>query len=384
MADYDHKTVLIVGGGLAGLLSALLWGRAGYSVKLWGLSVIPIAPSRTVALLEKSVAWLDRVGVWQKIAHQAQTLDHMKIIEGSAHLHASFVAEDLGKPRWAEHIALQHLKEGVLSTLATHPNIEIRADYIQEVKTCSTGVKVITNKGLETNGDIVIGADGRHSIVRQCGGIGLRNWHDAIGVMTGILTYNDSESVKNYVGCTLERYGEGELQTIVSLQGGRAALLWLGKPQTLEAWAKSDASSVRQHLHDKMHLDIFDSFVSDGVIELSTYAASALAKGSTLLVGEAAHGFPPIAAQGLNLSIRGIRTLEQGIQKGVALEDIGAWYHQHHYYEVLRTCGKVSILTNLVLPAPATLRGKMRSLAIKRLQKSSFLRSIAVQVFDGK
>ena len=101
-----------------------------------------------------------------------------------------------------------------------------------------------------------------------------------------------------------------------------------------------------------------------------------------MLVGEAAHAFPPIGAQGLNLGLRDVADLEKalgGVQRDTPdwAERVSAAYSRSRAGDLARTGGMVdtlfrSLLADL-LPAQALRAGGLWALkASPALRKQAF------------
>src|SRR5947207_829238 len=72
--------VLIAGAGLAGLTAALAFAAAGFDVVSCGADERN-ASGRTIAMLERSVAYLDSLGLWAAIQPSAAAMRGLRIID---------------------------------------------------------------------------------------------------------------------------------------------------------------------------------------------------------------------------------------------------------------------------------------------------------------
>ncbi|MGB3584862.1 MAG: FAD-dependent monooxygenase, partial [Roseiarcus sp.] len=77
--------VLIAGAGLAGLAAALGFARAGFDVVLSGAGE-RTGRGRTVALLGRSVAFLDSLGLWRRLRAEAAPLRSLRLIDDTGTL----------------------------------------------------------------------------------------------------------------------------------------------------------------------------------------------------------------------------------------------------------------------------------------------------------
>ena len=87
---------------------------------------------------------------------------------------------------------------------------------------------------------------------------------------------------------------------------------------------------------------------------LSGLAAERMAEGPVVLVGEAAHAFPPIGAQGLNLGLRDVATLVREplrLDTRRAVEDAAARYDRARRIDVKSRTAAVDALNRSLLSA---------------------------------
>ncbi len=99
--------------------------------------------------------------------------------------------------------------------------------------------------------------------------------------------------------------------TLVPLPGQRSSLVWMMAPEKAErililndnAFAEAVESQVHSML-GRMRID-----GPRGAVPMGGLSVSRLAERRVALVGEAAHAFPPIGAQGLNLGLRDVAAL---------------------------------------------------------------------------
>ena len=82
---------------------------------------------------------------------------------------------------------------------------------------------------------------------------------------------------------------------------------------------------------------------------LSGMTADRFGKGRVVLVGEAAHAFPPIGAQGLNLSLRDIMALVELVRSGSDRSDIGERFDRARRADVRSRTASVDLLNRSLL-----------------------------------
>jgi len=306
MQDYE---VAVVGGGLAGSVAALAMGRAGRKVALIAPQA-PAADERTTALMDHSIRFMERLGLWDRIAPRAAPLSVMQIIDGTDRLlrapTAQFRSADVGLAAFGYNIPNRVLIETLEAAVADEPNVSRHAVTMEECALAPEKVRLTLSDGTTVSADFVIGADGRRSRVRESAGIGVRRW-----------SYPQSAVVMNF-GHTLP-HGNISTEfhtptgpfTQVPLPGNRSSLVWVVRPEEAENLLALTPEELSLRVEERMQSMLGKVTVEPGAQcwPLSSLMADRFGKGRMALVGEAGHAFPPIGAQGLNLSLRDIIAL---------------------------------------------------------------------------
>ncbi|SMC67496.1 UbiH/UbiF family hydroxylase [Rhizobium sp. RU36D] len=306
----SRSEVAVVGGGLAGMTAALTLARGGRKVAL--IAPAPgVADGRTTALMDQSIRLLDRLGVWGAIAPSAAALSTMQILDGTRRLFrappVAFRSSEIGLPAFGYNMP----NTALLAVLADHvrqdANITLYDSSAQSFELGSEQATIMLDQGDKVQADFVIGADGRRSAVREAAGIGTRTW-----------SYPQTALVLNFAhtiphrNVSTEFHGESGPFTQVPLPGNRSSLVWVLNPAIAEQMMALDVSELSRRVEERMQSMLGTVSVEDGAQTwpLSGMTAHRFGKGRVALVGEAAHAFPPIGAQGLNLSLRDVMALE--------------------------------------------------------------------------
>ncbi|MDQ0135458.1 2-octaprenyl-6-methoxyphenol hydroxylase [Neorhizobium galegae] len=307
----QHFEIAVVGGGLAGSVAALALARAGRKVAI-------IAPSpektdeRTTALMDHSIRFLERLGVWEEIAPSAAPLSVMQIVDGTKRLlrapTAQFRAQDVGLYAFGYNIPNRALSETLDAAVAVERNATNVAQIVETFDFSAERVMLTLSDGTTASADFVVGADGRQSKVRETAGIGVRRW-----------SYPQSAVVLNFAhtlphgNVSTEVHTESGPFTQVPLPGLRSSLVWVVKPEEARRLVELPTEDLSRLVEDRMQ-SMLGKVKVEGKAQawpLSSLMAERFGKGRLALIGEAAHAFPPIGAQGLNLSLRDIIALSE-------------------------------------------------------------------------
>jgi 2-octaprenyl-6-methoxyphenol hydroxylase len=293
--------VAVIGGGPAGLVSALALAAAGVDTLL----IARPAPTdhRTTALLAGSVTALETLGVWSACRPQAAPLRKIHLIDDTQRLirapETVFDAAEIDLEAFGYNIENRHLL-AALDAHATALNLpRIAADALA-VEVDDAGATVTHAEG-EVRARLVIGADGQRSLCRAAAGI--TTTHHAYPQTA--ITLNLSHARPHRDTSTEFHTANGPF-TLVPLPGRRSSLVWVLDPESAASLVTHDDEELSDEVERRAH-SLFGKVSVEpgrGVFPLSTQTASAFARGRIALVGEAAHVVPPIGAQGLNLGLR--------------------------------------------------------------------------------
>ena len=169
---------------------------------------------------------------------------------------------------------------------------------------------------------LVVGAEGRGSVVRKAAGIGSIGWPYAqTGVVATVRLSRPHEGVAH------EYFLPGGPFAILPLTDDRASLVWT--ETTAKGAALKSARPEILHAHMQRR---FGQFLGKATVEgpvfsypLSLQLAERMSAPRAALLGDAAHGIHPIAGQGLNLGLKGAAALAEVLVDATRLgEDIGS------------------------------------------------------------
>ena len=299
-ADFD---VLVIGAGPAGLVAAILARKAGAATALLAPPAEP-RDRRTIAMLGVSVDILKEAGVFERVAADSAPLRTMRLVDSTRRLIRAplveFHASEIGRDAFGynvPHAALVAALEEAAAEAGVH-RIEGTAASIEPE---ADGVRVVTADGASLTARLVGAADGRNSPARLAAGIGTRTWsypQSALVVNTAHELPHDDVST--------EFHTETGPFTLVPLPGRHSAIVCVEKPAEAERLAGLDDAALAREFERRSH-HLVGRMTIDGkrqVFPLSGLQARKFAAHRIALIGEAAHVFPPIGAQGLNLGLR--------------------------------------------------------------------------------
>ncbi|MBB3459486.1 UbiH/UbiF family hydroxylase [Rhizobium sp. BK377] len=344
--------VAVIGGGLAGMIAAVALARGGRNVAL----VAPPSPKedrRTTALMDQSIRFLDRLTLWERLRPAAAPLTSMRIIDGTSRLlrapTTTFRSAEVGLDAFGYNFPNRALMDVLEAAVAAEGNITRFTDMAETIGIASESVTITLAGGEEITVDFAIGADGRKSKLRETAGIDVRTW-----------SYPQSAMVLNFAhtlphqNISTEFHTEHGPFTQVPLPGNRSSLVWVQNPSDAAARVELSLAELSNVVEERMQSLLGKVSVEEGVQiwPLSGMMAHRFGKGRIALIGEAAHVFPPIGAQGLNLSLRDIMALTDLLCARAELPvaaDAGTSFDRKRRADIMTRTASVDLLNRSLL-----------------------------------
>lgn len=300
---------MVAGTGPVGLIAALGFADAGFHVTLVG----PEAggpDGRTTALMAPALKRLDRLGVLDALRPAAAPLKVMRIVDATNRLIRSpvvtFRASEIDEEQFGLNLPNSALNPALVRAVEAHSDIEWRKTLVRTWHLDTDQVRAVLADGSEVAAPLAVAADGRLSPARI-----------AAGIATSSRSYPQAALVLNFGHSSDHAFTSTEFHTAtgpftqVPLPGRRSSLVWVVKPEMATEFAALDDATLSRKVEQRMQSMLGRVSVEPGrqIYPLSTSTPLRFAQNRVALVGEAAHVFPPIGAQGLNLGIRDVDDL---------------------------------------------------------------------------
>ncbi|KQY26752.1 UbiH/UbiF family hydroxylase [Rhizobium sp. Root482] len=346
----QHFEIAVVGAGLAGSLAALAFADTGRSVAL--IAPAPGRPDgRTTALMDQSLDLLRRLGLWEAVAPLAAPLASMRIIDGTDRLlrapTVTFHAAEVGLQAFGHNIPNAPFLDLLDREASKRPTLTRIVASLSQLDLEEDKARLFLDDGQSVTADLVVGADGRKSGAREAADIGLRNW----SYPQAAIVLNFSHQLPHQNISTEFHTAHGPFTQVPMPGGLRSSLVWVQSPEDAKAMlalSKDELSlAVERRMQSMLGKVTVDTTPQS--FPLSGMTAKSFGKGRVILVGEAAHAFPPIGAQGLNLSLRDIGAALSLLGTSAIAADIGSRYDAKRRADVFtRTLG-VDLLNRSLL-----------------------------------
>lgn len=339
---------VVVGGGLTGLAAAVAVARAGYDVT----HLVPKGPPdrRTSALMLPSVDYLTSSGLVSDPASIGQALTQIRIVDATRRLirapETLFDSAEFGLPAFGWNLPNLKLAESFEAARTGLSNLRTIETTLDSLELTAAGARLSLANGETLEADLVIGADGKKSRVRDSAGFHAREHNFAQSALV-----SDLELERPIGGASIEFHYENGPFTLVPAGDRRANVVWIDERTTLASAATKEPDALArlfaeksQHLYGHVKL-LTPAFI----FPLSTLSVDIAGKDGVLLVGEAAHAFPPVGAQGLNLGLRDVADLAAALTGKSSARAVSEDYARRRAGDLMRTGTMVDTLFRSLL-----------------------------------
>src|SRR5699024_11146572 len=317
----EAKPILIAGGGMAGLLFALLLRQQGHHrvvlVEPMAMTLAegPLSPSfdaRSTALSAGTLAIFARLGLYDPLLEDAATINTVEVSRkgrlGVTRMHA---AEE-GVPALGAVVENRWLGQVLLKAVRQDDSIQVLApNKVVAAKRLVAGYQVELDSGETMVVSLLVAADGAQSKLRESMGISAQ--YEDTGTFALVAIVEISESHQNMAW---ERFLPTGPLALLPLSQQRLALIWMGpKAYIDELTALPDEDLVERFtaLAGEDRIPPFGRVGGRITHPLIATKAVAQVVPYGVVVGNAAHTVHPVGGQGFNLTARDLSLLAEKI-----------------------------------------------------------------------
>lgn len=376
--------IVIVGGGITGLTLAALLAKGRQSDAL-NITVIDAAkrPSfsaaddvslRVSAIANGSAEILDSVGAWSTIRDaRVSPYDSMCVWDerdnpdSSAALRfdaSEFAVSQLGFI--VENVLVQHELLQVLDESKVQLQFESRLKALPEA-------------------DLVVGADGARSFVRDLVGIGTNQWpYQQTAVVTHLTTELDHQST------AWQRFLRDGPLGMLPLADGRISVVWSTTAEKAQQALDASEDELGKMLTEASDAVLGQLTVAGpkGAFPLCAQHAENYVLPGVALIGDAAHAIHPLAGQGANLGLQDAAELAQVIAAALNKGSHPGDRPVLRQYERARKGANLTMLhlmtgLNRLFTTDSTVLGEVRTAGMRLFNRSGPVKERAVKVALG-
>jgi 2-octaprenyl-3-methyl-6-methoxy-1,4-benzoquinol hydroxylase len=382
-----HFDCVIVGGGMVGATSALTLAQLGLRVALvekflpQDFLIEQAFDLRVSAISLASQNLLSQVGAWQQIK-QWRTCPYKRLgVWEHESAYTEFNADDI------EQSHLGHIVENRLIQLALWQQINITGNIRSFCPETLISLEQDNNKAIITlsnnmlTANLVIGADGPQSKVREMSAIGVTGWDYQQAAM--LINVETSRSQQDITWQQFLPTGPVAFLPLPgeSTLGGYASLVWYHQRDEITRLASLSNSQLQQEILKSFPKKLGDiKVLGKSNFPLTRKHANTYQNKHVLLLGDAAHTINPMAGQGVNLGFKDVLALQHVIAAAIGHGEV--WHDESvlaRYEQMRRKENLLMMSTMDALYAsfshPSPLIKVARNIALLAVNKVPFLNS---------
>ena len=361
-----HGThVVVVGAGTGGAAAALLMAAGGARVTLLERVREPRAVGAGILLQPNGFAVLYALGLGDRLKHRGFKAREVPIRDGRGRLLHETQLPDFGSG--LDHALVlrrSHLLEVLQDALQDEPRIDVKLGT-EVVGATAAGAVAYRMTGANAGdatrsmtADLVIGADGVHSRVRECGAFGARVTRTGVSYVRGLSPAPAPDDAVGEAWTPLGLFGIAPLDagsyffTSAVAPSIAAALAGRDLDRFRAAWRRAYPASALV----LSPLQRFDDLLVNEVIRVD---CDRWVDGTLVLLGDAAHAMAPNLGQGANSALVDAAVLALELRRDGRLEEDLARYERRRRPAVRQIQDLAGRLTRL---------GDVRTAPLRRLR----------------
>ncbi|KAL4864871.1 hypothetical protein BDV12DRAFT_188603 [Aspergillus spectabilis] len=334
--EKPNLKVIIIGGSIAGLTLAHCLEVAGidYTVLEKHRDIL-VTIGGSVGLLPNGSRILEQLGVYERL----ETVGCPVKIAHSTYPDGFVFSDDWPETIWKRKVPLAtyiwQLIQALYDTLKDPSRVRT-GQRVARIETRAHGVSVFIETGKEYQGDVVVGADGVHSVTRS------QMWQAAELSLPGIVSEKERHILCSEYSCVLGLSspvkGLNPGEQVIACHDNTAILLFPGKDREI-GWGlvqkldkRSTSSEPHRFSHDEVlakgqaaaELRLYrDIKFKDIWAKTTKYSSTTLEEGllgtwhygRIVCVGDSVSKMTPNLAQGANTAIEGAAALANVLQQ---------------------------------------------------------------------
>ena len=312
----NHYDIVIAGGGMVGSSLALALEPLGLSVAI----VEPVARTstsqlsfddRSTALSRSTQRMFEAMGLWREIVAAATPISSIHVSDKGRFGFSHIAAEEQGVEALG-YVVINRVLGGVLqAALENVAALELLCPARIVAANSGPGKASITiedgdGECRDISCNLLVAADGANSTVREM--LGITAKQVAYGQRAVIGNLLTEKPLNN---CAYERFTANGPLALLPVVDDRAGFVWTVSESEADRVLGLDDQAFLAELQQAFgyRLGSFSKVGKRASYPLVLSKALRLTSQRAVLVGNAAHGLHPVAAQGFNLGLRDVAAL---------------------------------------------------------------------------
>ncbi len=341
--------VAVVGGGMAGIATALALARAGFATallearqpKAWNSA--DEVDLRVVGLAPSSIALLQDLGVWASIREaRCSGYTHMHVWDAQSGAAIDFDAVDSGQDVLGCIVENRLVQWALWNALSAAGVRVLCPAQVQGMQAGADRIELPLAGGDALSARVVVAADGAASPLRRLAGIATQGRDYA---QRAVVAHVVTERAHQHTAW--QRFLPGGPLALLPLADGRSSIVWslpeieARRVLALDDRAFMDALGVASDFR----LGRIMASTPRAAFALKLQLAKCYQAQRMVLLGDAAHAVHPLAGQGVNLGLRDVVELRDTLLAArTAGRDIGVAHVLRRYARRRRSADTLDAL----------------------------------------
>lgn len=314
--------VIIGGGSFVGVALAL--GLAKSAPGLFRIAIVERMPAetakegrfdgRSVALTLAAQHMLEALGIWARVANDAQPVEAIDITDSQLEIPVRSVLLSFDD-RESTDGPLAFILENALLRRALYEAVETLDDVqifspasVQSIALDEAGAKATLDNGATLDGRLLVAADGRQSALRKMAGFKIVEWKSGQAAITGTIAHEYPHH-----GRAVQHFLPSGPFAILPMTGNRSSIVWTEREPEARRIMTLDEAQQIEALEKRMGYELGRLSIAGKLsfYPLAMTLARSFVKPRMALAGDAAHGLHWIAGQGLNHGLKDAAALTE-------------------------------------------------------------------------
>ena len=313
--------VAVVGGGVVGAACALVLAREGLQVALvegreparWSREQPDL---RVYAFAPDNAALLDDAGAWSSVrAARAHPYRRMRVWDAAGGDELRFDADALGRTQLGWIIENALLVDRLWAALPA-AGVDVRCPArVDAMEQDADGVVLRLDDGTRLDARLAVAADGADSTLRRLAGLEVSGRDYA---QRGVVAFVRTE--RPHEDTAWQRFLPTGPLAFLPFEQGLSSIVWTLPDNEAARLLAVDESEFNRELTLAMggQLGEITLASSRAAFPLKRQLAKDYVAGRVIVAGDAAHVVHPLAGQGVNLGLRDVAALRDGIRAATA------------------------------------------------------------------
>lgn len=315
--------IVIIGGGITGLASALSLSQCGLSVAL--ISPEQNTPNqksfdaRIYALSQSSVQLLKNLRIWDAMdLSRICPISDMRIMGDETHNTKyqgilNFNAYSAHQTELAWIVEQNNVQSSLYKAIQFTPNITVFNTTASSLNINHKEVQVVTKDNQIIHAELLIGCDGSQSWTRS-----------ALSIDKNIFDYKQSGVITNFSSTLAHKnrahqwfFSDGSILALLPLPKQQVSMVYSCATDTANELLNLSPEALSQHITELSH-HTFGELTANSTPQafpLRRMRAHNFISQRAVLLGDAAHTIHPMSGQGLNLGLQDISCLQRLISQ---------------------------------------------------------------------